>query len=184
MYLCQLCELDRILPYVCRKVRVLEEYVSRQPLVWVSGIHVTSNYPRLTIPSGIVLVNGRKRDVTGINSKGLLAKCERKTGIGRAGYREGTVSVLLSPGDAFVNSLGITFGNEQEGGSSIQDCGTAIQTEIISIHRYGVELPLPKALLVNIIERDQRVLVKFAGVHTAQRGLAVVLLIGETRNLE
>src|SRR5713226_3976615 len=184
MDLCQLCELDCIRPNVRRKVCILEEYVSRQPLVWVIGVHLATGDPRHAIPSGIVLIHRCNCDVTGINSKGLFAKCERKTGIGRAWYGEGTVPGVLSPGDVFVDNLSIRCGHDQEGGASIQDRGTALQTKILSIYRYSIERPLPKAFLVDIVKRDQGVLVKFTGVQPSQRGFAIVFLIGETRKLE
>jgi hypothetical protein len=174
-------ERDLVLADVGREVRVLEEDVADEPLGRTADL--ARGYAGDAVAAEVVRVDGRELEVDGVDRERLPAERERDARVRGARHGEAALAIRLGTGDQLVHGRGVAGRRNDKRGAGVEDGGAAVESGVRAVDGDGAEGALPEALRVDVVEGDERVGVELGGVETAEGDLAIVLLVGETRDL-
>ena len=135
-----------------------------------------------TVSLEIVHIDWGEQQVDGVDIKLLAAKGQRDDCSVSAWDDETALAVALRPGDFAVEGLGVISRSKDEGGTSVEDSATALESEIRIINGNG-EVGLPETVLVDVIEGNEGLGVELGLVKTSECNLSIIETVGNSRNL-
>jgi len=119
---------------------------------------------RDTVSVWIVRIYRLHQEVSGIDDKRLLAKCQRHFRRRRARDSESTLAVRGRTGNGSMNSRRVVSGRDDQGRTSIENGGAALQSNVLAVDGNGIHIGFPEALLIDIVKCNERVGIEFRGI--------------------
>lgn len=148
----------------------------------MSATDLTRRDTRDTITLEIVDIDGSEEKILRVDIEGLTSESESNGGGGGARNSETTLTVGLGTRNGSVDGGGIGGGSNDEGGTSVEDSSTAIETDSLTINGNG-HGTFPETILVNVVEGNKGFGVEFGCIETTEGDLTIVFAIRKTRDL-
>lgn len=138
---------------------------------------------RHAVARGVLRVHWRNRQVPRVDRKRGAAESQRNARIRRARNREPALAVGLRARDALVHRGRVLLRREDERRARVEDRGAALQSGVRPTDGDRVHARLPETDLADVVDGDERRRVELSLVEPAEGDLAVVVVVGEARDL-